>query len=144
MLPKSIDGEDFGSDSANTPWGYNQATGSFLSRGDWFLDPAKALAYHATFSGDFSSEYVHNPYLADLGLMGEWANSRRDSAEPILKREEEYERVGDVPDILFPEGNFVIDGELVVIYGAADKYCCAVEIDLSELIDYFNDNRCKT
>ena len=71
ILPKSIDGEDFGQDSANTPWGYNQATGSFLSRGDWFLDPAKALAYHATFSGDFSQEYVYNPYLADLGLLGE-------------------------------------------------------------------------
>jgi len=71
MLPKSIDGDDFGRDKANTPWGYYQATGEVLSRGDWFLNPAKAVAYHANFSGDFSLEYVYNPYLADLGLMGE-------------------------------------------------------------------------
>ena len=70
-LPKSIDGENFGPDKANTPWGYGQATGSTLSRGDWFLDPAIALAFHAHFDGDFSLEYVYNLYLADLGLMGE-------------------------------------------------------------------------
>ena len=69
VLPKSIDGDDFGTDKANAPWGYYQTTGEVLSRGDWFLDPAKALAYHASFSGDFSLEYVHNPYLADLGLI---------------------------------------------------------------------------
>ncbi len=67
-LPRSIDGDDFGTDKANTPWGYGQATGQVLSRGDWFLDPARALAYHASFSGDFSLKYIHNPYLADLGL----------------------------------------------------------------------------
>jgi hypothetical protein len=71
VLPKSIDGDDFGTDKANAPWGYHQATGSTLSRGDWFLDPAIALAFHAHFDGDFSLEYVYNPYLADLGLMGE-------------------------------------------------------------------------
>ncbi|MBL7065497.1 MAG: hypothetical protein ISS49_14990 [Anaerolineae bacterium] len=71
VLPKSIDGEDFGPDKANAPWGYGQATGGTLSRGDWFLDPARALAFHAHFDGDFSLEYVYNLYLADLGLMGE-------------------------------------------------------------------------
>ena len=70
ILPATFDGEDYGTDKANTPWGYNQETGDTLSRGDWFLDPAKALAYHANF-GDFSLEYVYNPYLADLGLMKE-------------------------------------------------------------------------
>ena len=64
-LPAAIDGDNYGTDKANTPWGYNQATGNVLSRGDWFLDPAKALAYHAGFSGDFSVEYVYNPYLTD-------------------------------------------------------------------------------
>ena len=39
--------------------------------GDWFLDPARALAFHASFGGDFSLEYVYNPYLADLGLKAE-------------------------------------------------------------------------
>jgi hypothetical protein len=67
-LAASFDGENYGEDRANTPWGYDQATGDTLLRGDWFLDPAKALLYHARFEGDFSTEYVHNPYLDDLGL----------------------------------------------------------------------------
>lgn len=67
-LAANFDGEDFGQDKANTPWGYNQATGDTLLRGDWFLDPAKALLYHARFEGDFSTEYLHNPYLDDLGI----------------------------------------------------------------------------
>jgi len=70
-LPSAIDGEDYGQDRANTPWGYNQEIGDTLSRGDWFLDPAKALTYHARFEGEFSRKYVYNPYLADLGLIGE-------------------------------------------------------------------------
>jgi len=71
ILPAAIDGEDYGQDRANTPWGYSQETGDTLSRGDWFLDPAKALTYHARFEGEFSRKYVYNPYLADLGLIGE-------------------------------------------------------------------------
>ncbi len=59
----------YGADKANTPWGYNQAIGKELRRGDWFLDPARALAYHATIAGGFSTRYLYNPYLADLGLL---------------------------------------------------------------------------
>ena len=58
-------------DKANSPWGYPQALGTELSRGDWFLDPAKAFAYHATFPEPFSRTYLFNPYLEDLGLLGE-------------------------------------------------------------------------
>ena len=68
ILPATFDGQNYGEDKANTPWGYNQETGDALSRGDFFLDPAKALAYHVSFGADFSLEYVYNPYLADLEL----------------------------------------------------------------------------
>ncbi|MCL7454997.1 MAG: hypothetical protein M8467_18330 [Anaerolineae bacterium] len=67
-LAANFDGDDYGLDKANIPWGYNQATGDTLLRGDWFLDPAKALQYHASFGGEFSTGYVHNRYLDDLGL----------------------------------------------------------------------------
>ena len=70
-LPATFDGEDYGQDRANPPWGYNQETGDTLSRGDFFLDPAKALAYHASFGGDFSFEYIFNPYLADMELASQ-------------------------------------------------------------------------
>jgi len=70
-LPAAFDGDDYGADKANTPWGYNQEIGDALDRGDFFLDPALALAYHATFDGEFSLEYTCNLYLVDLGLMAE-------------------------------------------------------------------------
>jgi hypothetical protein len=65
-LPAAFDGDTYGEDKANTPWGYDQALGDKLVRGDWFLDPAKALAYHATFPGTYSTRYVLNPYLLEL------------------------------------------------------------------------------
>jgi hypothetical protein len=68
-LPACLDGDDFGADRANAPWGYAQETGDRLSRGDWFLDPARALAYHATFPQPYSLHYLYNPYLAELGLL---------------------------------------------------------------------------
>ncbi len=71
VLGAAFDGNDWGKDKANSPWGYPQALGTELSRGDWFLDPAKAFAYHATFPEPFSRTYLFNPYLEDLGLLGE-------------------------------------------------------------------------
>ncbi|NOQ39807.1 MAG: hypothetical protein GQ562_05760 [Anaerolineales bacterium] len=71
ILPKAIDGDDFYKDRAYTPWGYYQTRGEGLSRGDWFLDPAKALVYHASFSAEFSLKYLYNPFLVDLGLLPE-------------------------------------------------------------------------
>jgi len=71
VLPATLDGDNFGIDKANTPWGYDQAIGKVLRRGEWFLDPARALAYHASFEGEFSQHYLYNPYLADLGLLTE-------------------------------------------------------------------------
>jgi len=67
-LPASFDGVDWGEDKANAPWGYNQEIGETLFRGDFFLDPAKALATFATIEGGLSRTYVSNPFLTDLGL----------------------------------------------------------------------------
>lgn len=71
VLPKAIDGDGFSTDRANTPWGYYQTTGEVLSQGDWFLDPASALIFHASFSTEFSLKYLYNPFLVDLGLFPE-------------------------------------------------------------------------
>lgn len=54
ILPAALDGADCGADKANTPWGDDQETSDTLLRGDWFLDPAKALLYHARSAGEFS------------------------------------------------------------------------------------------
>jgi predicted GH43/DUF377 family glycosyl hydrolase len=58
------------------------------------------------------------------------------SPYPILEPEEEYERVGDVPNVVFPDGAIVKDGTLYVYYGGADKCCCLAKANLEELLDY--------
>lgn len=63
------------------------------------------------------------------------------TTEPIMEPEERYEREGDVPNVVFPEGVEVIGDELLVFYGAADKVCCAASVHLEELISDLIDNR---
>lgn len=65
-LPASMDGDDYGTDSANTPWGYNQGNGDKLVRGDWFFDPARSFLYHAGPVDNFSTEYINNRYIDDI------------------------------------------------------------------------------
>jgi len=56
------------------------------------------------------------------------------SKKPILEPEKDYEINGDVPNVVFPTGNFVKNGQLFVYYGAADKTCCLATISLNKLI----------
>ncbi len=56
--------------------------------------------------------------------------------EPILEPEEEYERIGDVPNVVFPEGAVVIGDELLVFYGGADKVCCVASVRLDKFVDH--------
>ncbi|RKY62763.1 MAG: glycosidase [Candidatus Latescibacterota bacterium] len=58
------------------------------------------------------------------------------SPYPILEPEEPYEKVGDIPNVVFPTGTVVIDGELFVYYGAADKVCCVATAPLNELLEF--------
>ena len=53
-----------------------------------------------------------------------------------LEPEEEYERIGDVPNVVFPEGAVIIGDRLVVLCGGANKVCCAASVRLEALIDY--------
>ncbi len=55
--------------------------------------------------------------------------------EPILEPEEKFEKVGVVPNVVFPEGAVVIKDELKVFYGGADKVCCVASVPLRLLIE---------
>jgi predicted GH43/DUF377 family glycosyl hydrolase len=55
---------------------------------------------------------------------------------PILVPEERYERLGDVNDVVFPTGACIVDRELFVYYGGADKVCCMATADLGLLLDF--------
>jgi predicted GH43/DUF377 family glycosyl hydrolase len=58
------------------------------------------------------------------------------SPYPILEPEAEYERVGDVPNVVFPEGAVIRDGMLYVYYGGADKCCCLATADSDDFLDH--------
>ena len=92
------------------------------------------LIYHGV-----DPDHVYRAGAALLDLEEPWRVLAR-TPEPILEPEERYEREGDVPNVVFPEGAGVIGDELLVFYGAADKVCCAARVRLDELISYLLDD----
>lgn len=91
-------------------------------------DAGWLLIYHGV---DKNSVYRAGAALLDL--KEPWQVIAR-SPEPILESEEDYEKLGDVPNVVFPEGIVTMDDELIIFYGAADKVCCAAKIGLNELV----------
>lgn len=53
---------------------------------------------------------------------------------PVLEPEREYEKEGDTPDVVFPEGTILKDGMLFVYYGGADKVCCVATVELERVL----------
>jgi hypothetical protein len=56
--------------SANTPWGWDDGNDGGTYRGEFALDPAHLFASYFGGLGSFSQQYVNNPYLAGLQRMG--------------------------------------------------------------------------
>ncbi len=56
--------------------------------------------------------------------------------QPILQPEEDYERIGDVNNVVFPTGACIINEKLHVYYGGADKVCCLAVVELDDLLQY--------
>ncbi len=54
--------------------------------------------------------------------------------EPILEPERQFEKVGDVPNVVFPTGTAIFDDELLVYYGGADKAIGMATASLDELL----------
>jgi predicted GH43/DUF377 family glycosyl hydrolase len=54
--------------------------------------------------------------------------------QPILEPEQDYEKRGDVPNVVFPEGALVDGDRLMVFYGGADKVIGLAVADLNELL----------
>ena len=53
---------------------------------------------------------------------------------PLLTPEEYYEKIGYVPNIVFPSGAMVKKGRVYLYYGAADTTCCLAIISLVDLL----------
>ncbi len=58
------------------------------------------------------------------------------SPYPILEPEEEYERVGDVPNVVFPEGAIVRDETLYVYYGGADRVMAVATCRMADMMAF--------
>ena len=93
-------------------------------------DAGWLLIYHGV-----DPDHVYRAGAALLDLEEPWRILAR-TPEPILEPEEGYEREGDVPNVVFPEGAELIGDELLVFYGAADKVCCAARARLDKLISH--------
>ena len=55
--------------------------------------------------------------------------------KPILEPEEAFEKIGHVNNVVFPTGSCVIDDNLYLYYGAADKVCCVATVKLDSLLE---------
>ena len=53
---------------------------------------------------------------------------------PILKPVEEFEKIGDVNNVVFPCGAVIMNDTLFVYYGGADKVVCVATSDLDDLL----------
>jgi len=57
------------------------------------------------------------------------------TTEPFLTPEEYYEKIGIVPNIVFPTGLLLEQNKLDLYYGAADTTCCIASIDKKALLN---------
>jgi predicted GH43/DUF377 family glycosyl hydrolase len=60
--------------------------------------------------------------------------------KPLLKPEEQYEKEGQVQDIVFPEGALIEDDTLKVYYGGADTCCALATVNWTQLRGQFEIN----
>lgn len=89
------------------------------------------LIYHGV-----DSKEVPRTYRAGIALLA-FKDPSRVIARlpyPILEPQEEYEKEGDTPDVVFPEGTIVKNGTLFVYYGGADKFCCLATVKIDDLL----------
>jgi predicted GH43/DUF377 family glycosyl hydrolase len=56
------------------------------------------------------------------------------SEKPILVPEEDYERFGKVPNVVFSCGSVLMDNQVLLYYGGADSVLCVATYDLCELL----------
>jgi len=57
------------------------------------------------------------------------------TSEPILEPEMEYEKRGIVPNVVFPTGGVILDGDLLVYYGGADRVSCLAKTPIRDFLE---------
>ncbi len=69
------------SNSANTPWGWNDQNDGPVAKGELALDPAHVIDHYFDGLGAFGTTYVRNAYLSDLQARG-FSSANRPSGFP--------------------------------------------------------------
>jgi len=57
------------------------------------------------------------------------------TTEPILEPEMDFEKRGIVPNVVFPSGAVILDGDLLVYYGGADRITCVTKTPIDNFLD---------
>ena len=57
------------------------------------------------------------------------------TSEPILEPEMDFEKRGIVPNVVFPSGGVILNGDLLVYYGGADKVSCVAKTPIDDFLD---------
>ena len=93
------------------------------------------LIYHGV-----DKDHVYRAGVVLLGLEDPSRVIARSSL-PILEPEEDYEKIGDVNNVVFPEGAVVLDDTLFVYYGAADKVCALATVKVHDILNFLKGFR---
>ncbi len=88
------------------------------------------LIYHGV-----DEKHVYRAGVALLDLNNPLKVIAR-SPYPILEPKADYEKYGDINNVVFPEGAVILDDTLFVYYGAADKVCALATIQVQDLLDH--------
>lgn len=94
------------------------------------------LIYHAVDDRD-ASKYKIGAMLLDLENPTK-VNFR--SSTPILEPREWYENEGWKAGVAYPCGSIILNNDLIVYYGGADKVVCAAKKNLNEFITGLKDS----
>lgn len=98
-------------------------------------DEGWLLIYHGV-----DEHYVYRAGLALLDLDDPRRVVAR-TRQPVLEPELEFERRGDVDNVVFPEGAVVVDGTLHVYYGAADRVVGHATAPLADVLALLHENK---
>ncbi len=91
------------------------------------------MLYHGVRGFGITSIYKLGVVLLDLEKP--WKVIGK-SKEPILSPEEDYERIGDVGNVIFSNGLIVEDnGKVKIYYSGADMNICLAETTINHLIE---------
>lgn len=82
-------------------------------------------------------------YRAQAALLDKKNPSKLLAVLPdcLIEPEQPYEVKGDVDNVVFPQGTYVVGDTLYVYYGAADKYIALGKVEIPELVQELLKNK---